>query len=260
VNPSLPIDVLSAVPTLEAGRARVEIPDGWQQGRGLFGGLVAALQIRALEQVAPDRPLRSLTSELCGPVQPGDAELVVEVLRAGNAVTTAAVRLVQHGEVQAHGVGVLGKDRVPGVRATIVPPAIRPWRDVPALPSLGGFRPTFAQHLEFRPTGPLPFAGGSEPRVEGWVRWKQPGTRRDAAYLAACIDAHWPALFSIEPAPRPMATIAFTFQPLGTPGDAVYYRGTLVAQDAGYCVEFRELWSEDGHLLALNQQTFAVIK
>ncbi len=255
----VPIDELVAVPALVDGRARVDIPDTWQQGRGLFGGLVTGFLIRGLEQVAPDRPLRSLTSEICGPVQPGDAELVVEVLRAGNAVTTAAVRLVQHGEVQAHGVGVLGKDRVPGTRAVIAPPSIRPRRDVaPFEPA--AFAPVFARHLEFRLTGPLPFAGGSEPRVEGWMRWKQPGVRRDAAYLAACIDSFWPSIFSTEPAPRPMATIAFTFQPLGIPGDVVYYRGTLAAQEAGYCVELRELWSEDGRLLALNQQTIAIIK
>jgi acyl-CoA thioesterase len=252
------LDELMTVP-LEHGRARVTIPDGWQQGRGLFGGLVAGLSIRALEQVAPDRPLRSLTCEMCGPVQAGDAELVVEVLRAGNAVTTAAARIVQHGEVQAHAVGVLGKDRVPGTRMLLAPPVIRPWHELAPLP-LASFAPGFAQHVEFRLTGPLPFAGGSDARVEGWVRWKQPGTRRDAAYLAACIDSYWPALFSIERAPRPMATIAFTFQPLGIPDDDVYYRATLAAQDDGYCVEFRELWSADGRLLALNQQTFAVIK
>ena len=253
------LDQLTTVPPLDNGRATVDVPDGWQQGRGLFGGLVAGLAIRALEQVAPDRPLRSLTCEICGPVQPGEAEIVVETLRAGNAVTTAAARIVQHGEVQAHAVGVLGKDRVAGHRTVLAPPAIRPWHELAPV-KLGVFAPAFAQHAEFRPTGPLPFAGGSEPRVEGWVRWNQPGTRRDAAYLAACIDAHWPSLFSIAPAPRPMATIAFTFQPLGVPDDAVYYRGTLAAQDAGYFVELRELWSGDGRLLALNQQTFAIIK
>jgi acyl-CoA thioesterase len=258
-DPDLPIDELMAVGALDAGRAHIDVPDTWQQGRGAFGGLVAGFLIRALEQVAPDRPLRSLTAELCGPVQPGDAELVVEILRAGNAVTTAAVRLVQHGEVQAHGVGVLGKQRVAGTRSWLAPPAIRPWHELAPL-NMAAFAPSFSKHAEFRLTGPLPFAGGSEPRVEGWVRWKQPGVRRDAAYLAACIDAHWPALFSIAVAPRPMATIAFTFQPLGIPADAVYYRGTLVAQDAGYCVELRELWSETGQLLALNQQTFAIIK
>jgi acyl-CoA thioesterase len=256
------LDALMSVPPLADGRATIDVPDHWQQGRGAFGGLVTGIAIRALEQVAPDRPLRSLTAELCGPLQPGAADVVVEILRAGNAVTTAAVRLVQHGEVQAHGVGVLGKHRVPATRTWLAPPAMRPWRDVPPVP-LTSFTPAFAEHAELRLVGPMPFASGSEPRVEGWVRWKRPGARRDAAFLAACADSYWPARFSIEPAPRPMATIAFTFQPLAPAPDgdgAIYYRAAMLAEDAGYCVEQRELWSEDGRLLALNQQTFVVIK
>ena len=150
-----------------------------------------------------------------------------------------------------------------GTRTMLAPPRIRPWRDVPPFePST--FGPAFARHIEFRADRPVAVRGGTEPRVEGWLRWKRPGVRRDAAFLAACIDSYWPSAFSIEPAPRPMATIAFTFQPVyrrsGIADDAVYYRGTLAAQEAGYCVELRELWSEDGRLLALNQQSLAIIK
>jgi hypothetical protein len=265
-SPDLPLDQLFDVPPLVDGRATIDVPDRWQQGRGAFGGLVTGIAIRALEHVAPDRPLRSLTAELCGPLQAGAADVVVEILRAGNAVTTAAVRLVQHGEVQAHGVGVLGKHRPVGVatHTLIAPPKAlaTPWRDVPPAP-LTSFAPTFAEHAELRVIGPLPFTGASEARLEGWVRWKHPGTRRDAAFLAACADSYWPARFAIERAPRPMATIAFTFQPLAPApqGDAaIFYRAAMLAEDAGYCVEQRELWSETGELLALNQQTFVVIK
>ena len=112
-----------------------------------------------------------------------------------------------------------------------------------------------------------PFAGATDPVIEGWVRPLRPGARRDAAYLAACIDCYYPTLFVIEKAPRPMATIAFTFQTFGQPfsfaGDPdapLAYRARLVAAEAGYCVEFRELWTADGELLALNQQTFVIIK
>jgi hypothetical protein len=263
-SPDLPLDQLFDVPPLIEGRATIDVPDRWQQGRGAFGGLVTGIAIRALEHVAPDRPLRSLTAELCGPLQAGAADIVVEILRAGNAVTTAAVRLVQHGEVQAHGVGVLGKHRIAATQTSITPPQAlaTPWRDVPPAP-LTGFTPAFAEHAELRVIGPLPFTGGREARLEGWVRWKHPGTRRDAAFLAACADSYWPARYSIERAPRPMATIAFTFQPLAPAPDgdaAIFYRAAMLAEDAGYCVEQRELWSEAGQLLALNQQTFVVIK
>ena len=62
-----------------------------------------------------------------------------------------------------------------------------------------------------------------------------------------------------------MATIAFTFQPIvrfeGLDPDApLAFRARLVASADGYGVEYRELWGEDGRLLALNQQTLVIIK
>ena len=266
------LDAMNVVPPLDrgegalardGGRASIDLPASWQQGRGMFGGLVTGVLVHALERVAPDRALRSLTAELCGPVAPSRVELAVEVLRAGNAVTTAAVRLVQHGEVQAHGVGVLGRARAgaTGHRIDLAPPAMRAWSDTPALP-IAPDMPQFAQHGEYRITRGVPFAGNAEPHVEGWIRWRTPCAIRDAAYLAACLDSHWPCRYAIEPAPRPMATIAFTFQPLvrEAPAGPLYYRGAQIAEDDGYCVELREIWSADGELLALNQQTFVVIK
>ena len=265
-SPDSAFDRLSGIEATSPGHFVANLPDTWQQGRGLFGGLVVSVLIRALEQGAPGRPLRSLTSELCGPVQPGEATLIVETLREGTGVTTAAARLVQNGEVQAHAVGVLGKARVADRDLTLITaPKPKPWREVDVLPIGPPLGPTFAQHFELRPTGPLPFSGGTVAEAAGWTRPKHPGDKRDAAYLAACIDTYWPTLFALETGPRPMATIAFTFQPFvrfdGLEADApLFYRAKLLASEAGYAVEQRELWGEDGRLLALNQQTFVLIK
>ena len=258
-----PIDPLLPLDELLVSTTKLAVPDTWQQGRGAFGGFVTGAMVRALEASAPGRPLRSLTAELCGPLVAGEADVAIEVLRAGNAVTTSAIRFVQGGEVQAHGVGVLGKERTRAHDGAVdKAPAIPPWRDVPAVP-LGPFVPAFAQHFEMRVVRGAPFEGASAAVIEGWVRPRRPGARRDAAYLAACIDCYYPTLFVIEQAPRPMATIAFTFQPFtftGDPDAPLAYRARLVAAEAGYCVEFRELWSAEGQLLALNQQTFVIIK
>jgi hypothetical protein len=260
VDPLLPLDLL-----LDTSANMLAVPPTWSQGRGAFGGFVTGAMVRALEASAPDRPLRSLTAELCGPLVEGDAAVELSVLRAGNAVTTTAIRLVQHGEVQAHGVGVLGKLRASGAsrdRVEIGAPALPPWREVPVA-QLGMVGPSFAQHWEMRIVRGPPFGGASAAVIEGWVQPKRPGARRDAAFLAACIDCYYPTLFAIESAPRPMATIAFTFQPftfVGDPAAPLAYRARLVASEGGYGVEFRELWSEDGHLLALNQQTMVIIK
>ena len=63
----------SAVEALGAGRFHGVVPDGWQQGRGAFGGLVLAALARAVEMSEPekDRTLRSFNGEIAGPVLPG---------------------------------------------------------------------------------------------------------------------------------------------------------------------------------------------
>lgn len=261
-----PFEVLCAPERTGPGRFRIVFPDGWKQGRGLFGGLVTAVMARALEAQAPGRPLRSLTAELCGPLQPGEVSLAVETLREGNAVTTCAVRLEQGGEVQAHGVGVLGKARVLDRDGVYLDVPVRPdWRALEPVPVQPPFGPEFAPFFEFRADRFHPLSGGKEPVTEGWIRLKHPGATRDAAFLAACVDAWWPTLFTIEDTMRPMATIAFTFQPFVRfegldPVAPLFHRAKLAAAADGYCVELRELWGEDGRLLALNQQTFVIIK
>ncbi len=180
-----PFDTLSSLVQAGPSRFAAVVPDGWQQGRGLFGGMTAALMVRALEASSPDRPLRSLTAQFCGPVRPGEAELRVEMLREGSAVTTTAVRLLQDGEVQAFGVGVLGRARMQDRDGTyLTPPKLSDWRAVPSLtvgPPLG---PSFARFFEYLTDAALPF-GGIESTASGWIRPKAPGNARDAALLAA---------------------------------------------------------------------------
>jgi hypothetical protein len=246
---------------------RLVIPDGWQQGRGAFGGLVIAGMARALERTlaSPGRALRSITAEICAPVRVGEVEARVEKLREGSGASTLAVRLVQQGEVVAHAVGVFGKRRAAdhdhlGEACPIVGRA----EDAEVVHIGPPFGPVFAPHFEFRPVGAPPFGGGSAGSAAGWIRPRDPGPVRDAAALLALCDAWWPASFARMPAPRPMATIAFTAEIVGdtaglAPDAPVFHVGHEVVSRDGYSVELRQLWGEDGRLLALNQQTFAVI-
>ncbi len=268
VDPTSPLDEL-----IRTSDGSVVIPDTWQQGRGAFGGLIAAILIRALEESSPGRALRSVTLELCGPINPGRANLALEPLRVGNAVTTTAARLSQDDGVLAYAVGVLGsprapdQDRGPGARLfELTPPSSMPdWRTLaPVSMDVPGVA-VFTRHFEFRNTGPLPFTSQGPAHAEGFIRLRSPGKRRDAAFLAACIDAYWPAVFPLWEVPRPMATIAFMFQPFVyddgiDPEAPLFYRAHTLALAEGYCAEHRELWSEDGRLLALNDQTLAIIK
>ena len=82
---------------------RSMIPDGWQQGRGAFGGLVLGTLLRAIVRCEPDpgRAARTLAGDICGPVLPGPADIHVRVLRRGSNQTNLAAELTQGSAVLA---------------------------------------------------------------------------------------------------------------------------------------------------------------
>lgn len=246
----------------------LQIPDGWQQGRGAFGGLVLAGLVRCVEIAEPDaeRRVRSITAEFAGPVPVGPARVRIEALRRGNAVSTVRASVVQGDEVLTDMVAVLGRARPDTPSwSTVTAPALPDWREVPVAPIEPPIAPVFAPHFEYRVTGDLPFFGGNEAAASGWIRPKNPGSARGAAYVTACADAWWPSGCARFDGIRPIATVAFTLQfvsPLdGLDLDApMFHRAHTPVSADGYMVETRELWGEDGRLVAVNHQTVAIIK
>jgi acyl-CoA thioesterase len=237
----------------------ISVPDGWQQGRGAFGGLVLGSLARCIEEAEPDkeRTIRSLTAVIAGPVQPGVATVRIEPMRRGNAVSTMRASLISEGEVLADMVAVLGRPRVgTPTWQTLKPPEMPDWRELPPAPIEPPIAPVFTKQFEYRVTGPLPFSGGSEAVASGWVRPKLPGDGRGAAYLVALIDAWWPASAACFDGPRPVATVTFTMEVVGSadgldPAAPIFHTARAPVSADGYTVEFRELWGVDGRLLAL---------
>jgi len=257
----------SHVESLGDGRYSAHIPDGWQQGKGAFGGLVLATLLRAVEHAEPEaeRTLRSIAGEICAPVMVGAVTIQVELLRRGAAVSYFDARLLQDGQVQAHASVVLGAARPvqSGVPARIAP-ATLPWQQAPVIAVGPPMGPVFAQHFEYRPTGALPFVGGSEATAAGWVREKSARERFDACAVIGHLDAWWPAIYGVETMPRPCATVAFTAELLTDPATLpidrpLFHSARVEALSEGYFVELRELWS-GSTLVALNQQTFAILR
>lgn len=247
----------------------LDVPDGWQQGRGVYGGWSLAVLVRAVEHHARElgdaRPLRSITAALPSAALVGPAEVSVEPVRLGKGLSTVTAKLVQDGEVRALATILLARDRAPEAAAfcELSPPSLRPFDATPVIP-MGEFGPVFSRHFEYRTDGPYPFTAGKEARVTGWIRAKRAGDLSKSAFVVALADAYWPATFSRATAPFPIGTVAFTLQTT-TSLDALEldaplaYRAHTWIQAEGFFVEQRELWTKDGVLVALNQQTFAVI-
>src|SRR5271170_5876695 len=74
---------------------RAVVPDGWQQGRGAFGGLVLGTLMEAMASREPDpaRAVRAFTGDLCGPALTEASRVVTRVLRRGNNQTNVAATM-----------------------------------------------------------------------------------------------------------------------------------------------------------------------
>jgi len=244
-----------------------EIPEGWGQGKAVFGGLILGGIVRALTAVLgqPERRLRSLSAELLGSPVAGPATIQTRLLRAGNAVTSYTAELHQNGQMLTHAAGVFGSARPVDSHWSSVPaPDAPPWQDIAPLPKDVPFAPEFTQHFEYRPIRGFPFSGNPASDTLGFIRPAGGTANKDAAYVTTLVDAWWLAVMVGLEAPRPAATLAFSldlYQDVDQTDDApLLHRGTTSILRDGYASETRELWTHDGRPVSLNRQMVCVIR
>ena len=240
------------------------VPDGWQQGRGAFGGLTLAVLAKAASTShgATDRPLRTITAELPDAVVVGPAEVQIALLREGHSLSTVAAGLVQNGGVAAHAVFNFGKTREVAFDRAPTESALPPFADTP-ISDLGPVGPVFTQHFEYRIVSGKPVSGARDAIAEGWVRLRDPGDVAPSIALLVMIDAWFPSVLPVFTAPRPFGTIAFAahfFERGWRPHEPLFHRSRLLGSQEGYFAEVRELFTMRGELCAINQQTMAIIK
>jgi hypothetical protein len=208
--------------------------------------------------------VRAFSGDLCGPALPMESRIVSRVLRRGSNQTNVTA-LLEQAAVVAIATCVLAAPRKIATppRLTLDPPRPVPYARAAALAEAPMDAARFAQHYEFRPTSGAPSHPGSEAVVHGWVKERVALTRMTAAALLGRLDAYWPAIFSLESAPRPAATVSFLAELLCDPttldpSEPLFYRARAVAEDGGYFIEMRELWNGD-QPVAYNQQSFAML-
>lgn len=244
------------------------VPDGWQQGKGAFGGVVLGTLLRAMQTCEADgtRLVRSLSGELPAAVRPGPAEIAVEVLRRGGGTTFLDARARQQGETVARASALLASARPGGAaRGALTPPVLPPPDDLaPAPPpAVGSMAPPFTRHYEYRAAPPYPYTGSAVAAATGWLRMRAPLAALDAPAVIGLLDAWWPAALACETRVRPMATVTFAAELLADPSTLdpaapFAYRARLDGVDGAFSVEVRELWQAD-RLVGLNQQVFAFL-
>jgi acyl-CoA thioesterase len=250
--------VLDAEPG-DDGLHRLLVPDGWQQGRGAFGGLVIGAMVRATARTTldPGRSVRSVTAEIVAPVVPGPARIEVATWRRGSTM---------QGEVAARATVVLATDRPDAPTSTVAPPTAPRWTELPVVHAEPPLAPVFMRHFALRPCGPFPYSGSAEATTLGWVQARSRVARRlDAAHVAALADVLWPSHAVTWTTLRPLVTVAFVLDIMIDPAtldpdEPLLHRARCPAAARGMVVDDRELWTAGGVLVARNQQTYAILR
>ena len=259
--------------TAEAGGDTAEfgwtVPDGWQQGRGAWGGLVIGAIVRAVMATEPDpaRTARSVSLQISAPALVGEHSVRVTPVRIGSGMSTWAAAVTD-----ASGSRVAGGSVITGVArnasadwdeaewSPLTPPAAPPAAEVPIMPTRPPF-PTFTQHCEYRIARGLPLQGGPAETL-GWIAYRDAPTWTDISLLALADAWYSVTLVPLSEMAR-IGTVNFTanlvIDPSSLmPGEPLLHHGIVSASRGGYASELRRLWTADGRLAVENLQTLVV--
>jgi acyl-CoA thioesterase len=258
-----PLDAALALETVAPGRLRGHTSPDWANMVGPFGGLTAALLLRAVEE-QPDRigePV-ALTVNFAAPVADGPLDLEATAVRTNRSNQHWLVALTQDGALTTNATAVFGLRRDAWSDTEVTPPAVPAPEDLP--PS--GLPPVivWARNFDMRVAeGGIP-RSGSAPAASStttlWVR-DQSGRALDFAALTALSDIFYPRIYLRLGAPNPAGTISLTtyFHVDGAEltdigGDYVLATASGHRFARGYFDQSGQLWSRDGRLLVTTHQ------
>ena len=252
-------DTHTAVEEDVLGPYRATVDAGMSGFKGAHGGYLMAIALRAMSNAVgdPTRVPRSLKAYLLAPVDPGPVDLHTRVERAGGSMTTASMRLEQDRAPGAIAIASFGRAAESLTHTDRVMPQVAPPEELEPLSRKPVPDADAGLHVEHRPAGPLPLAGGDEGEIRVWMRLAE---RRlvDAFVATFLADSGPPALYGAmrEFVAMPSTDISLHFSgaPRAPRGEWVLgvFRNRLAGE--GYAVEDGELWTPEGELVEQSRQ------
>ncbi|MEE2034158.1 acyl-CoA thioesterase [Rhodococcus chondri] len=227
----------------------------WRAFDGIHGGLVLASMLRSAAVETGAVPIAA-TAHFYSPVRPGRVRPIVRSAGRPSAVqvsigdaATALVRLSRTvGEAEY----------TPRIEVDTDPNQLDPL-DIPV-----DFVP-FSQHLDIRPINAArPFAGGSDPEFDVWIRLRPALEITGVERAAILLDALPPGLFATRTTPVPIPTVELTthFAPGAHTSHGPWHRlrHRTVWATSDRCVDEAELFTADGQLAAQARQSRRVLR
>ncbi len=239
------------------------VTDDWLQGRSLFGGLQAAIALKAMRALVPrEVPLRTLQVTFVAPVPAGTVSTTARVLRTGKSAIQVEGRVGDAGSVQCLLVGVFGAARPSTVEVAPAQPPVPPGKPI-SFDFVAGITPSFTRHLPMRWLhGTPPYTGNPLTRaiIEVTLRDRGP---IDEAHLLAIADAPPPVALSMlkKPAPGSSMTWTLEFMAIDLAAQALAawrLDADVVAAGEGYTSQSVMVWTPGGKLAAISRQSMVV--
>lgn len=247
----------------------IDIPQGWLQGRTIFGGLVAGMLIhKAITTIADTgKKLLSCSITFVGPVEEAQVKLTAEILRQGKSVTTIEVRLWQNEAVQSILIASFGSQRDSKIQVAREP-------QVPDFPLLDQMSivpkylpfPECVKNFQLGWTeGNYPMTGSKQPDFAGRCRFDpdlHSNREMHVADLLTLMDVWPPGVLPMFKMPAPASSLTWhvtLVHPLNNQlNDWFKYQVITDFAEHGYATEHAYLWDEQNRLIAIARQTVTV--
>lgn len=239
------------------------IGEDWLQGRSAFGGMQAALALRAMRAlVSAEVPLRGLQVTFIAPVPAGPVRIDAKVLRQGKSVTQVEARLIDGDATICLIIGVFGAARASVLRVLPSQPAVQAMATPRVLRYVPGLLPQFTQHFEARwLQGDIPFSGSTKTEQVVEVSLKDDGVA-DETHVIAFADFIPPVALSMLAQPAPGSSLTWMLELFadsrGLPLNGWRIDAQLQAAEDGYTSQQVMLWGPSGEPVALSRQSMVV--
>lgn len=247
----------------------INIPEGWLQGRTLYGGLAAAMMMqKAIFSIAdPNKQILSSSVTFVGPIEQTKVRLTAEILREGKSVTTIEVRLWQNNAVQSILIASFGVARESSivVKQEAQAPDYASPDSLFKIPAQYGMPECYNNFEVVWSDLNLPCTGSNHPDFGGWCRFnveKQTNRSFETADLMAIFDIWPPGVLPMFKQLAPASSLTWTVTYIHPVQQYLhdwfkYKVFTDYAAD-GYATEHAHLWDAQNRLIAIARQTVTV--
>lgn len=236
-----------------------KVPENWQQGRSLFGGMTAAAAV-ALAENHTDRQLRTMQTQLVGPVLPGLLQGQCKIIREGKTTTFIDIQLFQKNNLVGTFTFVFIAPRKNSIKVEgPKPPKWKHPEDCIQFPYLKDITPEFSQNIDFRLAyGGIAFENEKEASTGGYVQFKET-QHYDSEHQIALLDAWFPPIYTQLKTKANGSTVTWTahlFAP-SSPGLHQFKYDTLVGE-GGFSTSLGHMWDSAGTYVGFTEQTVVI--